>query len=345
MANQTHVSLLERGKSQWNSWRRANMGLAPDLREIVMPGFDFRGYDLSNAILSGSDIRNSDFEESFLYQAELYQADLRQVNAQGCDMRGAKLHETDLRDADLSLANLYRVDFIDTRLEGADFYGVLLASTTLSGVDLGPLANAEKIRYAGPSCIDWRSIAKSSRAVDLTEFLIRAGMPESVAVYTIDSVRAISMDTKEMMQSTFISYGGPDEKFAIKIQEALQKNGVRTFLFSKHARLGEKLHRVMREGVRDYDRVLLICSKSSLERKGVLNEIEETLAREAREGGMAYLVPITLDSYVFSEWDPARGDLAQAVRDRVIGDFSGSESDPKKFQATFVRLLEALKKK
>lgn len=34
-----------------------------------------------------------------------------------------------------------------------------------------------------------------------------------------------------MMQSVFISFGGPDEAFARKLNEALHSNGVRTFFF------------------------------------------------------------------------------------------------------------------
>ena len=41
-----------------------------------------------------------------------------------------------------------------------------------------------------------------------------------------------------------------------------------------NAKPGDKLHRMMHEGVNKYDHVLLICSENSLVRPGVLNEIE-----------------------------------------------------------------------
>jgi hypothetical protein len=109
-----------------------------------------------------------------------------------------------------------------------------------------------------------------------------------------------------MLQSIFISYGGPDEDFARKLYEALHSNGVRTFFFPEHAELGEKLHDTMRNGVNEHDRVVLVCSKASLDRPGVLNELEEILAREARDGGASYLIPIRLDDYVFNGWNPGR---------------------------------------
>jgi hypothetical protein len=147
-----------------------------------------------------------------------------------------------------------------------------------------------------------------------------------------------------MLQSTFISYGSPDEPFARKLYEALHRAGVTTFFFAEHAVPGDKLHRMMRRGVNEHDRVILVCSHASLDRKGVLNEIEETLARESRDGGVAYLVPIRLDDYVFSGWSPPNPDAAQAVRDRVVADFEGADVDPAKFDTGLHRLMAALKK-
>jgi len=67
--------------------------------------------------------------------------------------------------------------------------------------------------------------------------------------------------------------------------------------------------------VNEHDRVILVCSQASLDRPGVLNEITETLQREARDGGAEYLIPITLDDYVFSGWKPKDPGVAQAIKD------------------------------
>jgi TIR domain len=148
-----------------------------------------------------------------------------------------------------------------------------------------------------------------------------------------------------MMQSTFISYGGPDEAFAIMLRDELQRNGVSTFLFRDNAPPGEKLHRAMREGVNSYDRVVLVCSRSSLDRPGVLNEIEETLQREARDGGASYLIPIRLDDYVFSGWNPPNRGIAQAVRGRVVGDFRRAKRSRKALSQAIGPLLSVLKRR
>lgn len=147
-----------------------------------------------------------------------------------------------------------------------------------------------------------------------------------------------------MLQSIFISYGGPDTDFAQKLNDALLKNGVTTFFFAKDAIPGRKLHRLMREGVNQHDRVILVCSQASLDRPGVLNEVTETLQREARDGGKEYLIPITLDDYVFTGWKPEDAGLAQAIRDRVVANFQGANADPAKFNDGVLRLIAALKK-
>jgi hypothetical protein len=101
----------------------------------------------------------------------------------------------------------------------------------------------------------------------------------------------------------------------------------------------------MRKGVNEHDRMILICSRSSLDRKGVLNELEEIITREARGGGASYLIPIRLDDYVFTGWQPKNADVAQAVRDRVVADFEGADKDEPKFQAGLQKLIRALRKK
>ncbi|HRH78853.1 MAG TPA: toll/interleukin-1 receptor domain-containing protein, partial [Cellvibrionaceae bacterium] len=148
-----------------------------------------------------------------------------------------------------------------------------------------------------------------------------------------------------LMQSTFLSYGGPDEGFARKLYEALQRSGVPTFFFPEHAEPGEKLHRLMRNKVNEQDRIILVCSKNSLDRKGVLNEIEEVLIREANDGGASYLIPIRLDGYIFDGWHPPNADVALAVRAKVVANFEGTEGDHSKFEAALQRLLKALEKK
>jgi hypothetical protein len=144
-----------------------------------------------------------------------------------------------------------------------------------------------------------------------------------------------------LYNSAFISYGQPDEQFAKYLHRRLTKAGVSAFLFARDAPVGQPLHSVMRNGVNQYDRMILLCSEASLKREGVLNEIEEALRREAREGGRSILIPVSLDPFVLSHWNPSDPSAAQAIRDRVIL-LAPSASSLKK--ADFDRLLRALQR-
>jgi len=126
------------------------------------------------------------------------------------------------------------------------------------------------------------------------------------------------VDESEMHETLFISYGGPDEKSVTSINKLLKAKGVKTWFFPDDALPGEKLHRMMHDGVNKHDRVLLVCSEGALTRPGVLNEIERVLEREAKEGGADILIPVSLDDFVYGDWAPAREDIAAQVRSRVI---------------------------
>ncbi|THI87154.1 MAG: toll/interleukin-1 receptor domain-containing protein [Nitrospira sp. CG24A] len=147
--------------------------------------------------------------------------------------------------------------------------------------------------------------------------------------------------SRKRLASVFISYGGPDDAFARKLYHALKDKGVEVFFFPESATPGDKLHRTMSQAVYDYDRVLLICSRSSLVRPGVLNELEQVLSREAREGGAELLMPVLLDDFALAEWVPERADLARQVCDRVAADFRNASIDSE-FVKQLDRVLVAL---
>ena len=146
---------------------------------------------------------------------------------------------------------------------------------------------------------------------------------------------------RQQLSSVFISYGGPDDSFARRLYHALKAKGAEVFFFPESATPGEKLHRTMSQAVHDYDRVLLICSRASLVRPGVLNELEQVLSREAREGGTELLMPVLLDDFALAEWAPERADLARQVRDRVAADFRESSTESE-FTKQLERVVKAL---
>ncbi len=351
----------------------ADLGKA-DLRGANLFWVDLRGANLRGANLSRADLRGADLRKTNLHDANLSGVDLRRgadhrradlmwadltaANLRGAGLRDAALHNANLRGANLSEADLdgaflNGANLTDANLRGANLSGanlieanlakVKISNTILTNVDLSVFVNVP-ISHRGPSTIDHRSIARSLHCENLLPFLVETGMHHVVATYLIDSIKSLDPNGLfNLMHSTFISYGGPDEAFATKLQRALQSNGVTTFLFKKDAVMGQHLSDVMRSGINEHDRTVLICSEASLNRKGVLNEIRLAINREAEEGGMSLLIPIAVDGYVFDKWAPDDKNLQKAVLQRVIGDFQGADTDQSKFDQGIARLLEALK--
>jgi hypothetical protein len=288
-------------------------------------------------VFDHADFSGSDFSGAYLRNVYLNGAHLRNV-----DLRGAYLSFVNLQGADLTRANLLAAYLRGGSLSGATLTGALLGHSVFTSLELSDLCNAS-LSHLYPSCADFRSISLSLKCPGLRPFLLATGLPEVFVDYTIDC--ALSLDPRtllSLMRSTFISYGTPDEAFAAKLNAELRTHGVTTFFFRDDAKPGTRLSRLMHEGVNDHDRTILICSKHSLNRPGLLNELVETLAREARDGGEEYLIPIRLDDFIF-EWAPQRADLARALQDRVIADFSRHE-DPACFREAVERLLSALRR-
>jgi hypothetical protein len=147
--------------------------------------------------------------------------------------------------------------------------------------------------------------------------------------------------TRQQYKSAFISYGGSDEAFAGSLHKALLARGVHVYYFPESSIPGRQLHRTMNDAVHEYDVVVSVCSKKAVTRPGWLNELEQTLVREAREGGAELLIPVLLDDYVLTEWNPERKDIARQLRSRVAADFKGFH-DVAIFSKQVERLLKAL---
>lgn len=162
---------------------------------------------------------------------------------------------------------------------------------------------------------------------------------DCISVFMQEGIQVEIINESEMFETVFIAYGGEDEILATKLNESLKKKGINTWFFPEDALPGEKLHRAMHNGVNKYNRVIIICSESSLKRSGVLNEIEKVLEREAREGGAEILIPVRLDDYVFTDWNKKK-DIVQQVRDRVILKLKNDDPD---FDKKVEKIIKALK--
>ena len=337
-----------------------------EFRFAKLDDADFSGEILIGASFYGSSMRAANFTGAQLTHAQLKGADLTGANLNGAqvnatDLIGANFTKATFRNADLTGAalcgaNCYQADFSEAWLNNCNmsealFKGSRLIRSKLSSVqfvdvDVSAFCSAKSLQHVSPSSIDSKTVMRSHHHPSLKQFMVDCGVPEIFSLYMIDCAEALEEPVLRMiMQSTFISYGGPDEAFAHKLNKALKAYQVVTFFFPETALVGERIDAEIFRRIKEHDRVLLICSVDSLERPGVVHEIRETLDREARDGGATYLLPITLDDYVFNGWKEKNPDLSERLSRRIIGDFRRAKRSRAAFDTGLARILEALKKK
>ena len=121
MANQEHLAILLRGAREWNTWRKRNRRVRPDLS-----GADLGGAVLYRANLSGADLSFSQLNGADLTNARLWGTDLKGANLSGADMTGAQLGVLSLVESlRLSLRGVIpRANPLGVDLTGADLDGV-----------------------------------------------------------------------------------------------------------------------------------------------------------------------------------------------------------------------------
>ena len=135
----------------------------------------------------------------------------------------------------------------------------------------------------------------------------------------------------------FISYSTKDDDFAQRLFADLQTKNVRCYKFDRDAKWGAPVWGEIDTAIRHYDKLVVICSKQSLESPAVIREIERALKKEDREHRNV-LFPIRIDDYLFDEWDhPRKADVVS----KVIGDFRGA-NDLAAYSKAFPRFLDAL---
>jgi DNA-binding NarL/FixJ family response regulator len=88
------------------------------------------------------------------------------------------------------------------------------------------------------------------------------------------------------------SYSPQDDDFAQRLYADLQAKNVRCWRFDENAKWGEPVWGEIDTAIRHYDKLVVICSKHSLQSQPVIREIERALQKEDREhradGGYAW---------------------------------------------------------
>ena len=145
--------------------------------------------------------------------------------------------------------------------------------------------------------------------------------------------------------SCFISYSSKDQTFVERLYSALRREGVPCWYAPEDLPIGGRIRQVIDDAIHEYDKLLIVLSRYSVNSSWVEKEVEtafDTEAKRKQQGRSHWLMlfPIRLDDMVMKTEDAWAADIR---RMRNIGDFSQWKSDDI-YQARLQRLLRDLRK-
>ncbi len=347
MAEENLLQILREGSDAWNEWRSECANACLDLSGIDLVSADLRkanlrAANLANAHLKRINLRGADLGGADLRGADLRAANLRNANLAKAYLRGANLRKANLRRASLSEADLGGADLGGANLSGVDFAGaILFGGTVFYNVDLSGAVNLGSCDHRGPSCIDPSTLTRSSDVPK--EFWRGCGLSEVL----IDHIPSLFGSGMEFF-SAFLSHNSEDKRFVRELHDQLQGRGVRCWLDEKQILPGDDIHTEIDRGIRVWDKLILICSKNSLNPESgwwVSREMKKAMAKEkkiwTRKGEeVSILIPVDIDGYIFSE--SCNNPLKDGILERGVADFTNWQT-PECFENSLGRLVQALR--
>lgn len=352
------------GIKEWNR-RRKRGDMIPHLFEADLSKTDLSCVHLGDIDLTGANLRSSNLHGAYfnnsnlrgvnLCEADLYDANLRNVNLRGASLTNAILKSTDFSGADLSGADICGADLHNANLRGVNLRGTHVVSADFSGsiftgtviaCDLSQAVGLDAVNHLGPSIIDINSLLRFK--VELPKkFLCGCGLQEEEINYFCSRIGEVIR-----FYTCFISYSTADEDFVTLLHNDLQTTGIRCWKWDHDARTGKSLWGEIDQAIRKYDKLILVCSESSLKSPVVKREIERAIVQEDErirlkeagkfDGDVDVLFPIRLDDYIFKGWEYER---KVDVTKKFIADARGWKSDPQVYTRVRDKLICDLKAK
>ena len=348
--------------------RGANLTGA-NLSRAALERADLLAANCKQAILRHADLRQAVLARDSLAGADLTLARLGGADLAGADLSSARLDRTDLRGADLSGTNLARAHLDRAELEGARLSAATAAETVFRFLDLRAdlVLGLDEVHHAAPSLVDLFTLRLSEGGIP-DVFLRGCGLADwEIAASTFYKPNLTESDRTDIayeivnlqhgpaiqLYSVFISYSRADSDLADSIYGALQQRGVRCWLDKHEIRPGDKIFSRIDEGIRLWDKILLLCSRSSLSSWWVDKEIGMAFQKEQRlwaERGeeVLALIPLDIDGTLLAK-DPVSGAYtwthprSAEIRERFAPDLSGCPSNRRKFRMAVESLIDALK--
>jgi uncharacterized membrane protein len=326
MANPEHLEILQTGPDNWNWWRVRNQNVVPDLS----------GADLTNIEVSGATFVYANLERTHLSNKNFFNMDFRWAILREASLHSTNLSRANLQGADLSHADLILTNFFEANLDEVNLTNAILGWTIFANNDLSTVVGLDTVQHVFTSTVGVDTIYKSEGRIPEL-FLRGVGAPDTLIAFIPDLTREALHFYK-----CFISFSEPDDEFSKKLYGDLQKAGVRCWRWKEDARWGEPLMRAIDDAIRIHDKVIIICSETSLNSPPVIRELERALQKEDNLGrrnvGGDVLLPVRLDDYVLNEWQHHR---KADVTAKAIGDFRRWQ-EPDIYQTALERLIRDL---
>src|SRR5205807_1312821 len=91
-------------------------------------------------------------------------------------------------------------------------------------------------------------------------------------------------------------------EFAGWLHQRLESRGVRCWLDEKNLVPGERILDAVGKAIASHERILLCCSRSSLESWWVQDEVRKAQELERKSKTDLRIIPILLDEYLLDSW-------------------------------------------
>jgi len=303
----------------------------------------------------GADFRHAKLAGCNFSRADLASACLRAADLRGARLTGANLYTTllegaNLTDADLSSCNLQSAELQSVTVERTNFAGARFGFTAIGGVDLSGALGLDESMHTNPSPIGGDTLRLTAAGLGrqpeytrraVVTFLRNAGMHDEVL-----SVFRSWVGTPIEFYSVFLSHSSLDKEFARKLYADLRALGVNCWFDEKQILPGDNILEFVDQGIKSWEKFVLVCSQHSLSRKTgwwVEQELERAFAKERefrrlRRKDDSVLIPITIDDFVFEKWDSR---FKASVVDKHVGDFRNWR-DPQLYSEALDRLRGAI---
>lgn len=352
MANQQHLAVVRAGSDAILEFREANPRVVFDLagadltrlylrearlQHAILDDADLRLTDLTNALLIGASLRHAKLSYGNLASAKLLSANLSEAELVQTDLFGTNLSGAKLVNADLSSAFLVKANLARAEVDGAKITNACCGNTIFAHVDLSGVHGLDSVKHKFPSTVGIDTLYLSKGQIHQA-FLQGCGVPEEII-----ALQNTIAGKKVGYYSCFISFTDADDEFSERLYDDLWHEGVRCWRWKEDARWGCNLMSEVDGAIQTNDKLIVICSRASLNAPAVLREIERALQKEDRlgRGGtpQGVLFPIRLDDYVFDGWEHSR--KADVVA-KHVGDFR-NWSDSIVYDKALGRLIQDLR--